>query len=86
VRVALVLILVCGFIARAEDGRVRNDQYGVLVFDVGCITALKAGPKTRVEFDLVDGKPDWKHGHLYEPVIDINRSCGHNEVRYVPHP
>ena len=73
-------VVALGAFALASD--VRTDQYGVLVFDAGCIKSAKIVRETKYEVPLRDdGSPDFSRGKLLGISLDIERTCGHIEVR-----
>jgi hypothetical protein len=59
-----------------------SENYGVLVFGPEEIRSIAAGKNTRLEFPMVNGQPDWKHGTLIAPLVDVDRKGGHYEVRH----
>ena len=56
-----------------------QDRPYVLVFYSTEIKSISADKNTRLEFPMLNGQPDWKHGRLIKPVVDVDRKGGHYE-------
>lgn len=72
---ALILLVLCVLPAHCD----RDERRYVLVFYSTEIRSISADKNTRLEFPMVDGHPDWKHGRLIKPVVDVDRKAGHYE-------
>lgn len=69
----VMAVTILAFVAVAQVER------AVLVFDGNCISEVTKGPHTRLEFPMIDGKPDKKNGALTGVIVKYNESCGHYE-------
>lgn len=77
------VLLCCAILITAAMADERKDEYAVMVFSgTREIRSITIGPKTRIEFPMINGEPDWKHGILTGAVVDIDRNLGHYEVRH----
>jgi hypothetical protein len=56
-------------------------QVPYMVWDAGCINKIEVGKNTRMEAPMKDGEPDMTRVMIYKEIANVNKLCGHIEIR-----